>query len=90
MKFSNHFERDRADQPDRQRITLAMCEAVCTSGGHVHSEPGNYGRRVYWGRVVEERVRYLKVVVEKDGETITTAVFDANYRRKANRGERPA
>lgn len=89
MIFSDHFERDRIDQPDRRRITLAMCESVCASGGHVYGEEGKYGRKVYWGRIVEERVRYLKVVVESDGEIIVTAVFDANYRRRVKRGERP-
>jgi hypothetical protein len=91
MKFSDHFERARADQPDRQCITLEMCEAACggSPGSYVHSEAGKYGRKVYWGRIGEDKVRYLKVVVEPDEETIVTAVFDANYRRKVKRGERP-
>lgn len=89
MRFSDHFERDRADQPDRARITLQTCEAVAAPGGHIYTEEGEQGRTVYWGRIVEEKVRYLKVVVEPDGEVITTATFDATYRRKARRGERP-
>ncbi len=88
MLFSRHFEQERADEPDRREITLEMCEQAVDS--YVHRKSGRYDRTLYWSRVEgNDRVRYLRVVVEPDGEEIVTANFNRGYRRKAKRGDRP-
>ena len=88
MKFSDHFESERAHWPDRQRITLAMCERV--REGYLYLDHGRFGRTVYWGRVQEpDKVRYLRVIVEPDDYEIASANFDRDYSRKARRGDRP-
>lgn len=88
MWFSVHFEQDRADEPDRYAITLEMCEQAVDE--HLHWESGRYDRTLYWSRVEEAgRTRYLRVVVEPNGEEIVTANFNRGYRRRAERGELP-
>jgi hypothetical protein len=79
VRFSEHFEEDRRDQPDRERITLSMCEWAVRNPAA--SEPGRKGRTAYWG-YVEDEDRYLKVIAEPDGEEIVTAHFDRGFRRK--------
>lgn len=79
MRFSEHFEEDRRDQPDRERISLSMCERVVRNP--VVSEPNRRGRIAYWG-YVESEDRYLKVIVEADGEEAVTARFDRDFKRK--------
>jgi hypothetical protein len=79
MRFSKHFEEDRRDQPDRERISLSMCEQVVRNP--VVSEPNRKDRIAYWG-YVESEDRYLKVIVEADGEEIVTAHFDRGFKRK--------
>jgi IMP cyclohydrolase len=37
------------------------------------------GRKRYWG-YIEKYNKYLRVVVDKDGETILTAHFDRNFK----------
>lgn len=82
MRFSEHFEEDRREQPDRERITLPMCERAV--GNPVESSTGRKGRTIYWG-YVEEEDRYLKVIVEPDGEEIVTAHFDRAFKREVKR-----
>lgn len=45
------------------------------------SEPNRRGRIAYWG-YVESEDRYLKVIVEADGEEAVTARFDRDFKRK--------
>jgi len=82
MRFSSHYEEDRRDQPDRERITLEMCERAVADP--VGSEPSLKGRTAYWG-YVEVEERYLKVVVEPDGEEVVTAHFDRGFGRRMGR-----
>jgi hypothetical protein len=82
MRFSSHFEEDRREQQDRERITLAMCERAVSTP--VVSEPNRKGRVAYGG-YVEDEGRYLKVIVEPDGEEIVTAHFDRGFKRRMRR-----
>lgn len=82
MRFSSHYEQDRRDQPDRERITIEMCER--TVAEPVASERSVKGRVAYWG-YVEGEDRYLKVVVEPDGEEVVTAHFDRGFGRRVRR-----
>lgn len=81
VRFSDHFEEDRQDTADRREITLEMCELVRAEPLEQDSENQPRGRTAYWGYVVE-KARYLKVVIEADGEEITTAHWDRSFGRK--------
>lgn len=45
------------------------------------------GRTAYWG-YVEETERYLRVIMEEDGETVWTTHWDRNYKREVERERR--
>lgn len=62
-----------------------MCERAVTEA--VESEEQPDGRVVYW-HYVEVEGKYLKVVVEPEGEEIVTAHFDRGFGRKAERRRR--
>lgn len=62
-----------------------MCEKVVNE--LVDHEEQKNGRIAYWGYVVEED-KYLKVVVEPDGEEIVTAHFDRGFKNQAERRDR--
>lgn len=83
MRFSTHFLRDRAEWADRQGITVELCERVVAGAVEQEYQPEN-GRTAYWGHVSEVD-RYLKVVVEPDGEEIVTTHFDRGFKRKMRR-----
>lgn len=85
MRFSGHYSDYRSELPDRERITLPMCERAVAEA--VASEVQEDGRAVYWGYVVHEE-RYLRVVVESDGEEIVTAYFDRGFKRRIERRRR--
>lgn len=82
VRFSDRFERDRRDASDGREITLEMCELV--KAGSLEEDNQPHGRTAYWGYIAE-KARYLKVVVEADGEEVTTAHWDRGFRRKMER-----
>jgi hypothetical protein len=84
MRFSEHFERFRRHRSDRLDITIEMCERV--KAEPMRREDQNNGRTAYWGHV-PEKDRYLKVIVEPDGEEIVTAHWDRGFRREVERKE---
>lgn len=63
-----------------------MCEKVVDEA--VVLEEQRNGRIAYWGYVIEED-KYIKVVVESDGEEIVTAHFDRSFKRRADRRDQP-
>ncbi len=85
MRFSEHFERFRRHRPDRADITIEMCERV--KAEPMRREDQNEGRTAYRG-YVPEKDRYLKVVVEPDGEEIVTAHWDRSFRREVEREQK--
>lgn len=89
MRFSEHFEEERAHRPDRRNITLRMCERVRDEPMQKHEQED--GRMVYWGHAPEisepGKARYLRVIVLPDGETVWTAHLDRNFRKSVERGE---
>jgi hypothetical protein len=82
MRFGEHFERFRRHRSDRADIAIEMCERV--KAEPMKKEDQNKGRTAYWG-YVSEKDRYLKVVVEPDGEEIVTAHWDRGFRREVER-----
>ncbi len=85
MRFSEHYESFRKELPDRARIMLAMCERVVADP--LEREDQERGRTAFWAYVREED-KYLKVVVEPDGEEIVTAHFDRGFERRVRRRQR--
>ncbi|HZY65661.1 MAG TPA: hypothetical protein VFE21_07265 [Rubrobacteraceae bacterium] len=85
MRFSEHYAKYRRELPDRARLTLLMCERVVNES--IESEIQKNGRIAYWGYVVEE-VKYLKVVVESNGEEIVRAHFDRGFKKRVERRDR--
>lgn len=61
-----------------------MCERV--KAEPMEDELQENGRMAYWG-YIETKNRYLKVIVEPDGEEITTAHWDRGFKRKMRRRE---
>ena len=59
-----------------------MCEGVVDEP--IESEIQRNGRTAYWGYVIEEE-KYLKVVVEPDGQEIVTAHFVRGFKKRAER-----
>jgi hypothetical protein len=84
MRWSDHYEQDRRHQPDRRDITLEMCEQV--KAKPLQSYMQKDGRTVYKGHV-PDKGKYLRVVVLPDAETVWTAHWDRNFRKKVERGE---
>lgn len=82
MKFSEHYERFREKRPDRRDITIRMCERI--KAEPMEEQDQDKGRRAYWGYVPEQG-RYLRVIIEPDGEEITTAHWDRGFKRKVKR-----
>lgn len=65
---------------------MPMCQRVIEEP--VKEKWQNDGSLNFWG-YVEERDRYLKVVVDPEKQEIITAHFDRVFRRKMMRGESP-
>lgn len=82
MRFSEYFERFRKLRSDRADITISMCEGTKTEP--MKTEAQDKGRTAYWSHV-PEKSRYLKVIVESDGEEITTAHWDRGFKREVER-----
>jgi hypothetical protein len=59
-----------------------MCERV--KAEPTRAEDQDKGRTAYHG-YVPEKDRYLKVIVEPDGEEIVTAHWDRGFRREVER-----
>lgn len=62
-----------------------MCESIVREP--IESETQKSGRIAYWGYVIDED-KYLKVVVEPDGEEIVTAHFDRRFKAGVERRDR--
>jgi IMP cyclohydrolase len=61
----------------RDYLTIELCESVVHNPLRIELQLD--GRKRYWG-YIEKYNKYLRVVVDKDGETILTAHFDRNFK----------
>lgn len=78
VKSDSHFE-----EAIRERsIHREWCEATVRNPVDMKKQPN--GRMQYWGYVAKED-RYIRVVVEPDGETMHTAHWDRNFKRRMKR-----
>ncbi len=77
MKLSKHFLEYSSQV--RDYLTLELCEFVVDNFVSKEIQPD--GRTKYWG-FIQKYKKYLRVVVDIDGETIITAFFDRNFKSK--------
>lgn len=77
MKLSGHFT--SYSLKEREYLSVELCESIIKK--NLYSEIQSDGRVRYWG-YVPEYDKYLRVVVEPDGETILTAHFERNFKNK--------
>lgn len=64
-------------RPDRQDITAD--DILRTLGGPITQMRQADGRMRYWGWI-EREARWLRVVVEPDGETVLNAFWDRRFK----------
>ncbi len=76
VKFHPYFQSRRNEQ-DREDITDEWIERVTTNPLRVQVQPN--GRIRNWGWI-DEKGRYLRVVLEADNETIFNAFFDRRFK----------
>lgn len=75
VKITDHGER----RLRRRDITEAMCRAVIRQPIEIEEQENGYFK--FWG-YVEPEERYLRVVTLPDRETIETAHWDRNYKKR--------
>jgi hypothetical protein len=75
MKWTPHGRR----RLRRRDFTEAMCREVIRSPIEVEQQENGYFR--FWG-YVESEGKYLRVVTLEDRETIETAHWDRNYKKR--------
>ncbi|MFH1052613.1 MAG: hypothetical protein V1779_16965 [bacterium] len=79
MKFTKYFEFTR-QRPDRVNIKDEwIVKAIFNP---IHEEIQNDGRIRRWVKIDEADVRYLRVIVLDDMETIHNAFFDRSFKEK--------
>jgi hypothetical protein len=78
LKTTEHFD----SQIRRRRIQREWCERVIRNPIATEQQLNGYTR--FWG-LIEETGRYLRVVMLEDGETLETAHFDRNFRKRQRR-----
>lgn len=76
MKLSDHFV--KYSLKERTYLSEELCEDVVKN--YIYKELQLDGRIKYWG-YVPQYDKYLRVVLEEDGETILTAHFDRNLKK---------
>ncbi len=74
MKLSKHYINYTAKV--RDYLSLDLCEYVIENP--IRTQVQKDGRTRYWA-YIEKYKKYLRVVVEKDGQEILTAHFDRNF-----------
>lgn len=82
MKKSHHFDEDVAKRPDREDINQDWSERGLYEPEYI--EVQSNGRIKHWIYVQEKR-RWLRVVILEDGETIHTNFWDRGFERKLKR-----
>ena len=80
MKLSDHFL--NFSLKERDYLTIELCQEIVER--NEYSEVQKDGRIRYWGYLLEYD-KYLRVVVERDYETILTAHFDRNFKKNLER-----
>jgi hypothetical protein len=82
MKTSGHFDDEVSRRPDRIPIRREWCERALREPEY--TEPQSNGWMRHW-IYVSEVSKWLKIVVQEDGETVHTNFFDRDFRAKLDR-----
>jgi len=64
-------------RPDRREIDLGDVKRALEGPGRTQRQPD--GRWLHW-LWVEERGRWMRVIIEPDGETVHNAFWDRNFK----------
>ncbi len=75
LKTTSHFD----DRNREREIKLEWCERVVRAPLQEEEQDNGYYR--FWGYIIEEE-KYLRVVTLEDRETIKTAHWDRNYKKR--------
>jgi hypothetical protein len=73
---TRYFEIEVMVRPDRRDIDLAQVGRALAEAAHKQRQPDGRMRLWLW---VAERRRWLRVIVEPDGETVHNAFWDRNF-----------
>lgn len=82
MKTSGHFDDDVSKRPDRVKIKDEWRERALRKPQYAESQ--NNGWTKHW-IYVSEVGKWLRIVVQEDGETVHTNFFDRGFPDKLNR-----
>ena len=82
MKTTPYFDRATSRKHPEAITYFRYVEQALTKSVAVETQPDGRTRR--WVHVPEED-RYLRVIVEPDGETVHNAMFDRRYKRRMDR-----
>jgi len=82
MKFTNYFLHTR-ERADRQEIKLEWIEKTIKNPVYEQVQSDLRIRR--WS-FIEEKNKYLRVVLLQDKETVHNAFFDRNFKKEKNEG----
>jgi len=75
LKLSEHY--NEYSSRLRDYLTLDLCEYIVNN--HIRKEIQADCRTRYWA-YLKQYGKYLRVVVDSDGETIATAFFDRGFK----------
>ena len=82
MKTTPYFDRATPRKHPEAITYTHYVEQALTQWVAIETQPDGRTRR--WVYVPEE-AKYLRVIVEPDGETVHNAMFDRQFKRRKNR-----
>mgnify|MGYP001346937246 CR=1 FL=1 len=82
METTQYFDNDVLPARPEIKACLSFVENALTEYHSIEKQTDGRTRR--WVSV-PEREKYIRVIVEPDGETIHNALFDSNYTRRQRR-----
>ena len=81
MKTTPYFSLSRIVHPDRRDIQDEWIQRAIRAPAAMEIQAGD-GRIRLWARIPEAGGKWLRVVVEPDGETVHNAFYDRRFRAR--------
>lgn len=82
MKTSGHFDDDVSRRPDRVRIKQEWREEALRRPEYTEEQANGWTKNWVY---VSEASKWLRIVVQEDGETVHTNFFDRGFDNKLDR-----